>query len=445
VGSYPITASGLTSTNYTLSFNAGSLSITKASLSITAADKTKVYGTADPVFTVNYSGFVNDDNASVLGGTLSLNRSPGERVGSYPITPDGLTSTNYTLGFNVGSLSITSPGVVLGRYLFYNQSGYDGGDAGATTNDDLAIASDKVALQRGQIATFTNYTSYSRGINGIMVDLILAGTPDVSDFVFKIGNNNAPDGWSNAPAPSIITVRTNAGVNSSDRVTLIWSNNVIQKEWLEVTVRATTNTALNVPDTFYFGNAIGETGNSAVDARVSVLDLLRTRANFAPLINSASIDNPYDFNRDRKVNVQDILISRANTSTAVTSLKLIDLSAVSPLKLNQVIHQITGSANPIAGGGNARLASLGRQTIVPVNPEGNQVRLDGWMNGDGTFSLQLTGEGASDFRLEASSAPTGAAWVTISPESRREASKTVFRWTVPTKSAAVQRFYRAVR
>ena len=37
--------------------------------------------------------------------------------------------------------------------------------------DDLAIAVDKAASRPGQMATFANYTSYSRGINGLMVDL----------------------------------------------------------------------------------------------------------------------------------------------------------------------------------------------------------------------------------------------------------------------------------
>jgi hypothetical protein len=39
------------------------------------------------------------------------------------------------------------------------------------TNDVAAIATDKDALLPGQRATFDNYTSYSKGINGLMIDL----------------------------------------------------------------------------------------------------------------------------------------------------------------------------------------------------------------------------------------------------------------------------------
>jgi hypothetical protein len=106
VGSYLITPSGLTSSNYTVAFNAGTLSVTKAPLSVTADNKIKTYGAADPTFTAGFSGFVNGDTSSALGGALALVRAPGENVGSYLITPSGLTSSNYTIAFNTGTLTI---------------------------------------------------------------------------------------------------------------------------------------------------------------------------------------------------------------------------------------------------------------------------------------------------------------------------------------------------
>ncbi|MFO1512637.1 MAG: MBG domain-containing protein [Verrucomicrobiota bacterium] len=107
VGGYLITPGGLTSGNYAITFNAGTLTITKAALSVTADPKTKTYGAADPAFTVTYSGFVNNETAGALGGTLAFTRAPGTNVGSYLITPSGLTSGNYTITFNTGNLSIT--------------------------------------------------------------------------------------------------------------------------------------------------------------------------------------------------------------------------------------------------------------------------------------------------------------------------------------------------
>jgi len=108
VGSYLITPSGLTSTNYAMSFNTGTLSVSQAALSVTADAKTKIYGAVDPAFTASYGGFVNGETAAALGGTLAFARAPGESVGSYLITPSGLTSTNYAISFNPGTLTITA-------------------------------------------------------------------------------------------------------------------------------------------------------------------------------------------------------------------------------------------------------------------------------------------------------------------------------------------------
>jgi hypothetical protein len=108
VGTYVITASGLTSGNYAITFNTGILTITKVPLAITADDKTKPFGTPDPAFTVAYSGFVNGETVVVLGGTLVVTRVSGEAVGRYAITPSGLTSGNYLITFNAGTLTITA-------------------------------------------------------------------------------------------------------------------------------------------------------------------------------------------------------------------------------------------------------------------------------------------------------------------------------------------------
>lgn len=109
VGSYVITPAGLTSANYAISFNPGTLAIIKAVLSVTADPKTKVYGTAEPTFTATYSGFVNNDTPTAFGGTLIFTRAPGEGVGSYLIAPGGITSGNYTITFHTGTLTITAP------------------------------------------------------------------------------------------------------------------------------------------------------------------------------------------------------------------------------------------------------------------------------------------------------------------------------------------------
>jgi hypothetical protein len=104
---YAIAQGTLTPTaNYTVSFTGATLTIIPSPLSISADSKTKVIGAADPTFTVTYGDFVNGETATVLSGTLVITRAPGESIGSYQVTPDGLSSLNYAITFVPGSLSI---------------------------------------------------------------------------------------------------------------------------------------------------------------------------------------------------------------------------------------------------------------------------------------------------------------------------------------------------
>src|SRR5205085_7248742 len=66
-------------TNYTISFTGANVTVTPATLSITAIVKPNVYGDTDPALTFSSSGFKLSDNAgTVLTG--SLTRTTGETV-----------------------------------------------------------------------------------------------------------------------------------------------------------------------------------------------------------------------------------------------------------------------------------------------------------------------------------------------------------------------------
>ncbi|MFW5663915.1 MAG: MBG domain-containing protein, partial [bacterium] len=109
VGDYEIIPGGLTSTNYDITFVEGLLRISKKWLLVTASPKSKVYGEPDPTFTAFYHGFVNGEDASVLGGELSVSREPGEDVGEYTLTPSGYTSDNYEINYSNGGTLFIYP------------------------------------------------------------------------------------------------------------------------------------------------------------------------------------------------------------------------------------------------------------------------------------------------------------------------------------------------
>ena len=99
-----------------------------------------------------------------------------------------------------------------------------------------------------------------------------------------------------------------AGVNGSDRVTLIWANGTIQSRWLQVSLLATNQTGLAGPDVFYVGNAPGESGDSTSDTYVNAVDEIGARHNPHGRFTPAAIDDAYDYDRDRYVNAADELI-----------------------------------------------------------------------------------------------------------------------------------------
>ena len=141
MGNYAITPSGLTSDNYDIAFVDGELEITKKALTITAEDKTKVYGAADPAFTVTYDGFEFSDDVTDLGGILAFARALGENVGNYVITPSGLTSDNYDITFVAGELEITKKPLSDAQIVIVDPAEYifDGNDY--TPGDDKVTVS----------------------------------------------------------------------------------------------------------------------------------------------------------------------------------------------------------------------------------------------------------------------------------------------------------------
>ncbi len=222
------------------------------------------------------------------------------------------------------TLAVVAPTTrVVDRHIFYNHSAFDG-DVSYFGN---AIATDKAALLPGETATLANYTSYSRGINGIMIDVAgLAGTPTAEDFEFRLGNNDQPDTWTTLDVTPEISVSLGAGTDQSDRVTIVFEDYAVRNQWLQVKVLGGGNTGLAGGDVFYFGNAVGEAGNSTSDAAVTATDLLLARNNPRSLVNPATVESKYDFNRDGKVNTTDVLLARNHQTNFLTALRLIDLS-----------------------------------------------------------------------------------------------------------------------
>src|SRR3954447_4822327 len=203
---------------------------------------------------------------------------------------------------------------VVGRFVFYNESTFDGNGAAADARDVAAIAPDKFALFPGHTATFANYTSYSRGINGVAFDIAASagdGAPGAlgpHDLIVRAGTGADPEQWAPAPAP-VITRLAPAPGSGTVRYLITWAAGAIRNQWLQVTIKSGGATGLAVPDVFYFGNIAGDTGGATATASVDAQDVTRVRQRLAG--GPADASEPCDVNRDGQVHVIDLATVRA--------------------------------------------------------------------------------------------------------------------------------------
>ena len=162
--------------------------------------------------------------------------------------------------------------------------------------------------------------------------------------------------------------RPGAGVGGSSRVTLIWpSGTGAIKQWLQVTVKANANTGLATPDVFYFGNAVGESGNVPGDYSVSLSDELLARNNPVSIVPGTTVTNKFDFNRDGTVSVIDQLLSRNNITTAASKLKQITVPAA--LRPSPLIAQ---GLRALAASSESMRTTDSSEEIKPVLQKGTE-------------------------------------------------------------------------
>jgi Tol biopolymer transport system component len=198
-------------------------------------------------------------------------------------------------------------------HLFYNNSAHDGNGPAVTAADFNAIARDKTPLLFGETASFASISGYSRGINGMFIDVpdlpADGAGMDAGDLQFTVGADNYPDTWAAAPAPTSVGVFPNAGGGGADRIYVTFADRAIVDKWLGITILATADTGLASAATFFYGSVPGETGaafvgqgqffgRDAADQQTIAIDLFHT----------ADVENPNDLNHDGRVDAFDLQV-----------------------------------------------------------------------------------------------------------------------------------------
>ena len=161
------------------------LTVNQAPLTITAVNKTKQAGAANPALTATYSGFVYGESHTSLTQqpTVTTTATTTSAVGNYPITASGAVDPNYSISYVGGILTVT-----------------------VSTNANLAgLAISHGTLAPAFAAATINYTaSVANSVTSVKV------TPTTADAfaTVKVNGTAVASGTSSAAIP------LNAGSNT---------------------------------------------------------------------------------------------------------------------------------------------------------------------------------------------------------------------------------------
>ncbi len=127
VGSYKLICETTFDERYSIEFVEAYLTITPCNISLRADDKIKIYGDADPSYSVSItSGFLknNDHLENIASGTLL--RQEGENVDSYIINIGSFNlGKNYNITFSAGTFEIIKRNITIsaqGMQKFYGEA-----------------------------------------------------------------------------------------------------------------------------------------------------------------------------------------------------------------------------------------------------------------------------------------------------------------------------------
>ncbi len=311
---------------------------------------------------------------------------------SYSLTAtvsDGQVSVNVPVTLNIAQVNEVS-----GSIVYYKGSAFAGFGVPSASDPTIAIAksgTSPVALG------FSNMTSTSLGINGVVLDIsrMPSTALTAADFVFRMSPTglfdtatNPPSSWTAAPNPSGIFV-TAATSTAPAKVRVEWNNGQIANRWLQIQVLNTAQTGLPVTQVFYLGNLVGElNGVEEVPNALFVNNSDLTRLN--PIGGVATVGERRDVDKNRFILNSDGLIVR-NSVNAGRSLRLITIPVAGSADEGRVNGSGGGGGTglfgaPLVGGGGGNGGGIGGRT---------EDQSGGNASGGGSTASSLTGTGNS--------------------------------------------------
>lgn len=108
VGTYTVNYSGIETKNYNVTYQPGTLTVTKAPLAAKPKDAERSYGASNPTLTIEYTGLKNNETepAWITRPTIECQATVRSYAGTYPIKITAGEARNYDLKITDGTLTI---------------------------------------------------------------------------------------------------------------------------------------------------------------------------------------------------------------------------------------------------------------------------------------------------------------------------------------------------
>jgi Bacterial Ig-like domain (group 3)/MBG domain (YGX type)/FG-GAP-like repeat len=153
---------------FAASTSSTTIQVGQAPLSVTVANASRAYGTANPTLTGSVSGLIGSDTVTVVYNTTAVTSSP---AGTYPIsaTVSGASAADYSLSVTPGTLTVTkiasklaltgsaNPALTMSSVSFSAQaaSSTTGIPTGTVTFSDGSTVLGTATLNSSGLATYT--------------------------------------------------------------------------------------------------------------------------------------------------------------------------------------------------------------------------------------------------------------------------------------------------
>jgi YVTN family beta-propeller protein len=398
VGTYDITAvySGDIN-NAPATSSVKTVTVTPASLMVSASPQNRLYGETNPALTYTYVGFVNGETASVVSGTpvLATTAIPSSPPGSYPITVDvsGMSAGNYTISGLANVLIVTQvqPAVTLS----VNPAQVMYGDPSTLTAHVPTGATGTVSFYEGTTLLGIASVNSAAGIAAVAVNSLGVGTHNITA---KYNGDVNYAAATSTPAALTVTQRTGAG--GGPAITILVSD-------------ATRTTTQQNPVFSYQASGDLVNGDTYATA-ISGTPAYSTSAGNSPGIYTIALAGLTSSNYSLTIVPGTLTVVFTPTTTVLTA----NPSSVqygSPITLTATVNPVGATGSVCFYDGNLYLGCSnlisGTATLAVSSLDAGSHSITAIYNGDGDYATSKSGPQA--VQVTKKTAPGGGAALTV--------------------------------